>query len=206
MKTLALLSQKGGSGKTTLALHIAVAAERSGVSTVVVDLDPQASAAAWGDSRHADAPAVVSCQAARLAAVLQAAEQGGAGLAVIDTAPHAESASLAAARAADVILVPCRPGILDLRAIGSTLDLAKLAGKPAHVVLCCVPARGGLADEAEQAVAGYGVAVAPVRIGQRSAFAASLVAGLTAQECEHGGKAAHEVAALFSWLRSKIGI
>ena len=144
MKVIAILSQKGGAGKTTIALHLAVAAERDGRSAAIIDLDPQASATSWGDSREAETPAVVSAQAARLPQVLEAARDAGADLVVIDTAPHSESAALAAARAADLILIPCRPAILDLRAIGTTIDLAKLAGKPAAVVLNTIPPSGSL--------------------------------------------------------------
>ena len=83
--------------------------------------------------------------------------------ALIDTAPHAESASLAAAKAADLILIPCRPGILDLRAIGTTAEIVKLAGKPAFVVLNAIPpgATRLLAD-ARAGAAVHGLAVAPV--------------------------------------------
>jgi chromosome partitioning protein len=206
MKVIAILSQKGGAGKTTLALHLAVAAERDGHSAAVIDLDPQASAAGWGDSREAETPAIVSAQATRLPQVLEAARAAGALLVIIDTAPHSESAALAAARAADLILIPCRPTILDLRAIGGTIDLAKLAGKPAAVVLNTVPPRGSLGEEAKQAVAGYGVMVAPVSVGQRAAFQHALTAGLTAQEYEPQGKAAEEVTQLYMWTCEQVGM
>src|SRR5579883_3896 len=162
MKIVAVISQKGGAGKTTLALHLAVAAELAGKAAAVIDLDPQASATGWKDTRAADSPAVVSAQAARLPNVLQAAADNGADLAIIDTAPHSESSALAAARACDLILIPCRPAILDLRAIGTTVDLAKLASKPAQIILNAVPPRGSMADEAAIAVQGYGVSVAPI--------------------------------------------
>ena len=197
MKTIAVISQKGGAGKTTLALHLAVAAELEQKRAAVIDLDPQASAASWGDSRSADAPAVVSAQAARLANVLAAAREAGASLAIIDTAPHSESAALAAARAADLVLIPCRPAILDLRAISNTVDLVKLAGANACIVLNAVPPRGTLSDEAAEAVSGYGVAVLPVRVGQRAAFIHALTAGQTAQEYEPQGKAAAEIQKLY---------
>jgi chromosome partitioning protein len=187
-------------------LHLAVAAEQDGRQTAVIDLDPQASAASWGDSRTAETPAVVSAQASRLPQVLEAARNAGAALAIIDTAPHSERSALAAARAADLILIPCRPAILDLRAIGSTIDLAKLAGKPAVVVLNTVPPRGNLADEATEAVAGYGAEVAPFHLGQRAAFQHALTAGLTAQEYEPGGKAAEEATQLYMWTRQQINM
>jgi chromosome partitioning protein len=113
MKTVAVISQKGGAGKSTLALHLAVAAEIAGLATIVIDLDPQASAATWKDLRKADTPSVTSVQAARLPQIMATAVEHGIQLAVIDTAPHSETAALAAARAADFILIPCRPAILD---------------------------------------------------------------------------------------------
>src|SRR5689334_18614553 len=138
MKVIAIISQKGGAGKTTLALHLGVAAEHDGKSAAIIDLDPQASATGWGDSREAETPAVVSAQASRLQKVLDAARTSGAAFVIIDTAPHSESAALAAARAADFILIPCRPAILDLRAISDSIDLAKIAEKPSAVVLNAV--------------------------------------------------------------------
>src|SRR5580693_4718844 len=131
MKTIAIISQKGGAGKTTLAIHLAVAAEMAHKSAAVIDLDPQASATSWKDLREGETPVVASAQVTRLVQVLEAAAKHGADIAIIDTAPHSESAALAAARAADLILIPCRPAILDLRAIHLTIDLSKLADKPA---------------------------------------------------------------------------
>jgi chromosome partitioning protein len=200
MKTLSILSQKGGAGKTTLAIHLAVAAELGGKQTALIDIDPQASSTSWGDSREGENPAVVSSQASRLEKVLEAARNAGAKLAIIDTAPHSESASLAAARAADFILIPCRPAILDLRAIGNTIDLVKLANKPASIILNTVPPRGNLAEEAKAAIAIYEILVCPIHIGNRAAFSNSLTAGLTAQEYEPQGKAANEIKQLYQWI------
>ena len=206
MKVIAVISQKGGAGKTTLALHLAVAAEQDGKQTAVIDLDPQASATSWGDSREAETPVIVSAQASRLANVLEAARNAGAALAIIDTAPHSERDALGAARAADLILIPCRPAILDLRAIGNTVDLARIAEKAAAVVLNTVPPRGNIADDASQAVQGYNVDIAPVHIGQRAAFQHALTGGLTAQEYEPGGKAADEVLQLYKWICSIVNL
>jgi chromosome partitioning protein len=204
MKTVAIVSRKGGAGKTTLAVHLAVAASIKGKEVAIIDLDPQASAAGWGDSRTADTPAVVSAQAARLPKVLETAALAGADLAIIDTAPHSETAALAAIRAADLILIPCRPAILDLRAISDTIDLVNLAKKTATVVLNAVPPRGSLADEAVEALASYGVTVAPIKVGQRAAFVHSLTTGLTAQEYEPEGKAAEEIQQLYKWMCKQV--
>lgn len=204
MYTIAVISQKGGAGKTTIALNLATASELSNKSAVVVDLDPQASAKGWHDHRGGDTPVVISAQAARLAEVLETARTHGAEFVIIDTAPHSESAALAAARAADVVLIPCRPGILDLRAIATSADLAQLAKKQGVVVLNAVPPRGSLADEAADAVTEHGLQVAPSYLGQRAAFQHSLTAGLTAPEYEPKGKAAQEVQQLYTWICSHV--
>ncbi|NJL91053.1 MAG: AAA family ATPase [Coleofasciculaceae cyanobacterium SM2_1_6] len=206
MKTISVISQKGGAGKTTLGLHLGVAATYAKKSVAIIDLDPQASAATWGDSRENDRPSVVSTQSSRLDKVLEAAKTAGADLVVIDTAPHSESSSLAAARAADLILIPCRPSILDIRAIGITIDLAKLAGKPAVIVFNSVPPRGSILSEAKTAVQSYGVEVCPVSIVQRATFSHALTGGLTAQEYEPNSKAALEIKQLYKWICKHVGM
>ena len=205
MHTIAILSQKGGSGKTTLALHLAIAAERAGLVAAVIDLDPQASAAGWKDSRPGETPVVVSVPAARLPSALKVAVDGGVDLALIDSAPHAGDVALAAAEAADLILIPCRPGILDLRAIGPTARIANIAGKPTFVVLNAMPNRApNILADAKAAVAVHKLDVAPVALQQRAAYAHALTAGQTAQEYEPDGKAAEEVAQLYKWLRTML--
>ena len=198
MQTIAILSQKGGTGKTTLALNLAVAAEASGFATAIIDLDPQASAREWAKSREAETPVVISAHASQLEEVLAAARENGAALSIIDTAPHSERDALAAARAADLILIPCRPAILDLRAMVSTKELADLARTPALAVINAAPPRGHLPDEAAEAIRDYGMEVASVVIAQRAAFVHSLTLGQTVTEYEPGGKAADEIMELLA--------
>jgi chromosome partitioning protein len=204
MKTIAVISQKGGTGKTTLALHLAVAAADG---AAVVDLDPQASATAWRDLRRAENPAVVSVQPSRLAQALETAKAARAAFVIVDTAPHSEASALAAARAADLILIPCRPALLDLRAISASADIVQLAKRAdaAAIVLNGCPPRGSMPDEAESALGAYGLRIAPVRIGHRTAFVRALVEGLTAQEWEPEGKAAAEIDELYKWIRIQVG-
>lgn len=204
MKKLAIISQKGGSGKTTLAVNLAVAATRTGRQAILIDLDPQASAAAFSDTRDAEQPVIVSAQAARLEPVLQTAEDHRAGLAVMDTPPHSEDISLTTLRVADFVLIPCRPAVLDLRAIKSSIEIARLAGVNFAIVLNCVPPLGHLTKEAIDVVKAFGAPVCPVAVGSRIAFVHAMTDGLGVQEYEPQGKAAAEIERLYKWLRRKI--
>jgi chromosome partitioning protein len=206
MKTVAIISQKGGVGKTTLALHLAVAAERNDKTTVIVDLDPQASASTWRDLRQEETPIVQPAQVNRLGLILEEARKHGADLAVIDTSPNSESASLAAARCADLVLIPCRPHLLDLKAIGSSIELARLARKPFAVVVNAVPPRGVLGSEADAAIGTYGAPIVPVHLSMRAAYYHCLVNGQVAQEYEPMGKAAEEAYELYKWVREQVGM
>ena len=198
MDVIAVIAQKGGTGKTTLALSMAVAAQQAGRTAAIIDLDPQASASNWGDRRKGDLPAVVSAQPGRLSQILKAAEESGADLVVIDTPPRAERAAMAAARAAHLVLVPCRPSIFDLETFSTTLDLiAAVGSKPLAAVLNAVPPRGKKRQQAEQVLKELNIAVCPEVFGDRVAFDHANTAGLSAQEYKPTGKAAAEIQSVY---------
>jgi chromosome partitioning protein len=203
MQAVSLVCQKGGAGKTTLAVHLAVEGTARGLRTLLIDLDPQASAGRWADRRGDRPPDVASEQPARLEAALAGAEAEGYELVLIDTAPHADQAALRAARAAGLVLVPCRPSILDLDAIEATLDLCQLARKEALVVLNAAPVRSRVVDDAQEAIQRLGGKVASAIVHERVAFRHALVDGRVAQEYEPGGTAAAEIGALFALLGCK---
>jgi chromosome partitioning protein len=200
MKIVAIISQKGGAGKTTLAVHLATAAAAAGHTAAVIDLDPQGTATSWGDRRTASAPEVISGQAVRIPALVNAARQNGADFLVLDTAPNADQTASLAARAADLVLIPCRPATFDLEAIETTLLLTKAAGKPAYVVLNAVPPRSAIGKEAADGLMGRETRVAPHQLTHRAAFTHGVIDGRTAQEFEPQGKAAEEIQALYIWL------
>jgi chromosome partitioning protein len=206
VRTIAVISQKGGTGKSTIAIHLAVAAHLAGHRCAVVDLDPQATARKWGDKREADGPEVIGDHAERLPQLVDAARDNGAGLLVIDTAPNADRASLAAARAADLILIPCRPAAFDLEAIEATLDLATIAKKSAWVVLSSAPVRSPVVEEARQGLQSNGTKVAPQIIHQRVAYSYAVIDGRSASEYEPDGKAAEEIGSLFRWASKQAGL
>jgi len=204
MKVITILAQKGGSGKTTTALNLAIAAEREGVSVCVLDQDPQGSATRWRDRRSAETPAVLPATAARLDKLIAFARKEGAQLVIIDTAPHSTGEALTAARAADFVLIPCRPDILDLEAISTSVDTAHMAKKRTKVLFNAVPPRFGLLDAARDAVSRYEVEPAPVIVTQRRIFSTALISGQTAQEIDPESKAAEEAAALWTWCKTMI--
>jgi chromosome partitioning protein len=201
MKTVAIISQKGGSGKTTLAVHLAVCAERARSRAAIIDLDPQASAREWYSRRHADTPEVITATLEQLPVLLDRAKENGANVTLIDTAPHSDRAATMAATLADLVLIPCRPAAFDVAAIGTTLDLLHLtdAKERAAIVLNAVPPRGGLTDEAEAGLARL-ARVVPVRMYHRAAYAHAVNDGRSVEEYEPHGKAAEEIRALYKWI------
>jgi chromosome partitioning protein len=202
MQTISLIAQKGGTGKTTLALSLAVAAAQAGRTVAVIDLDPQASASNWADRRATkDAPAVVSAHVPRLQNVIDTARESGVGLVIIDTPGKSEQAALAAAKAADLVLIPCRPQIYDIETMAATKEIIDLSGgKPAFVILNAVPPQGRRHEEAIAAVREMGLAVCPASLVQRAAFGDAPNAGQSASEYEPGGKAAREIEQVYKFV------
>lgn len=200
MFTISILGQKGGTGKTTVALGLAVAAFRAGKVVAVIDLDPQASAANWKDRRTEENPAVVSAQSSRLKQTLITAEEMGAEVIIIDTAGRSDDSALNAARHADLVLIPTRTNIVELEVLPAAADILRLAGSPkAFVVLNGLhPTATRQANEAQELVRKtFGLECAPTYLCHRAAYADAMTTGRTPQELDQDGKAATELDALF---------
>lgn len=204
MKKIAFLAQKGGSGKTTLAVHTAVAATEAGESVVVIDTDPQKSATVWGDARSQEAPIVATAAASELGRVLEAADQERMTLAIVDTAPHAAPDATRIVRAVDLVAIPVRPTAFDIAAAGSAVDIVKAAGVRAVFVLSACPFRSPEIAETRTVLAEYGLPIAPVEIIDRRAFARAVATGRAVTEFESDGKAATEIRALWAWLKEQM--
>ena len=201
MYVIAVLNQKGGAGKTTAVLSLAVAAQRAGRTAAIVDLDPQATACNWGDRRSGQTPVIVSAQPARLVHVLKSAQEAGAQFVVIDTPPRAEQAAMAAAKAANLILIPCRPAIFDLDTIPTTLELIQHAGNQCvAAILNGVPARGARGEQASDIIKALGIPVCPASFGHRAAFSDAGALGMSAQEYVPSGKAAAEIEQVYKFV------
>lgn len=202
MQTISILGQKGGTGKTTTALALAVAAIKVGRSVAVIDLDPQTTATNWADRRTTadDGLTVVSCQVARLRFVLDAAKSEGADLVIIDTPAKSSEAGIEAARAADIVLVPVRPQIYDLETLQAIRDILRLAGDPSSfVVINSAPIQGKRHLEAQEVAKSLGFAVCPIVLYLRAAYGDAPNTGQTVTEYEPDGKAALEVEQLYKF-------
>lgn len=200
MRVLVIASQKGGVGKSTLAVHLATEAVAQKKRALILDLDPQGSAMEWANRRGDLPPDVSGANPASVAKEIERARAEGYNLVVIDTAPHADHAALQAARVADLVAIPCRPSTFDIAAISATLDLCRLANKPAVVVLNAAPIRSRVTAEAEEAINEKGGKVSPVIIRQRVAFQHCMIDGRTAAEYEPSGAAADEITRLMAFL------
>ena len=198
LRTIAVISSKGGSGKTTLALHLAAAAEAAGRRTLVADADPQKSSWAWRQAREGRAPEVAVIQASMLQRLQMAFERSGFHLLVIDTPPFAGPETLEAIRAADLTLIVARPSMLDLWSVEYSAHQVRAARGRGLFVLTQAPSkRGGVEHpavlHAVERLTGYGFPVAEVGLRARVAYSNSIGAGKTALETEPGGVAAREI-------------
>ncbi|AWW74668.1 chromosome partitioning protein ParA [Erythrobacter sp. KY5] len=202
---IAIASQKGGSGKTTLAVHLATRAAVAKHESCVIDTDPQATAATWSDWRGDFLPVVVTAPPARLTRTIESAKKNGVDFIVIDTPPHADAAAREAIKAADIVLIPTKPRAFDLAALEPIADLVSFAETPAFVVLNAVPSGATvLTEEAKSTAKDMKLAVCPVELGDRAAFHRSSAKGETAAEIDPEGKAAKEIEALWKWLNKAV--
>ncbi|MEA3410236.1 MAG: ParA family protein [Pseudomonadota bacterium] len=211
MKSISMLAQKGGTGKTTLSIHLAVQATLAGLKVLIIDIDPQASVTAWWRRRNEETPAVIQSRGDVLAGVLSNAQSHRYDLAVIDTAPHSSEDSKASACLSDSVYIPTRPSLLDLEAIGASTSLVSDLGMDARIVLnCCPPPnRYGephIVSEARQALQVYGIPVAEAAISQRAAFSHALLDGRAVSEFDPNGKAAAEMTQLWQTLSTDLNL
>lgn len=197
MKTIALIAQKGGVGKTTMAVNLAVCAVGR---SILFDLDQQESAVMWADRRDNESPHVEFLTERRLPEALRAAGDQGFDLCFIDTPPSAGPQAVAATLAADLVLIPCRPSLVDLYAIRRTALLVQGRGIPAFVVFNAAPHRATtLLCDARSIVEEAGLQVATPILRERGAFRSAWPLGKGVTELFPESKAASEVRSLLDW-------
>lgn len=203
MKTIVIASRKGGAGKTTIATLLAVEAARAGAGPVaVIDLDPMRGLSLWWEARAAETPIMVVADSTPKAA-LAAAKRTGAALVLIDTPPAVAPVVAEVVSLADLVLVPVQPSPHDLRAVGSTVDLARNAKRPMVFVINRTKPRVRLTGQAAISLSQHGT-VSPSMIADRAVYAAAAIDGRTAPEIEAEGAAATEVAELWKYLADRL--
>lgn len=204
MQVIVLASQKGGAGKTTLAAHLAVAAEAAGDGpAVLIDTDPQGSLSAWWNVREAETPALAPTSIGDLPDKLRALAAAGFRLAVVDTPPAITEAIGAVVRSADLALIPTRPSPHDLRAVGSTVSLVEAAGRPFVFAVTQAKPNARLTIQAIAALSEHG-AVAPAIMNDRVDYAGSMIDGRTVFESDPRGRSAAEVEELWTFVKAQI--
>jgi len=209
MKTLAILSRKGGTGKTTLAIHLAVAAQADGRATLLADIDRQHSAVEWRRERKIATPIVEAVKPGALFARQQEAARAGFGLMVVDTGPSIEEEVEHAVRCADFCLVVARPNFFDIRAVAESAALADRFHRPVAFVLNQAPHRQDSIEapvlmEAVKALRGLGFPVLPIGLRSRVAYQAAAARGEAAQELDPDGTAGSEMTALWRHVSERL--
>ena len=210
---LAVISQKGGPGKTMLATNLATAASMAGHSVILIDTDPQCSAAKWWDRRKNrkgnKKPYVIASPTARLEQLLEVSDENGATLAIIDTAPNVEAPLMDVVKASTFILIPSRPANVDIEAIPSTLAVIKIEEKPTRIVFNAVRPNSNIGIEARASAAdldvkGLDVVCVPFDIGERLGFVRAFNDGSTVLEEEPDSNSAREINRLFNYLEKEM--
>lgn len=202
MHVLVLASRKGGAGKTTIACHLAVQAGLAGAGPVaLIDTDPMQGAAQWWDAREEAAPVLIK---GSVAGAIPELRRHGFGLLVVDTPPSIGPEVALAVREASLVLIPVQPSPNDLRAVGSTVQLANDARKPLAFVINRVKPRVRLTVQAYEALAPHGT-VAPL-LHDRTDYAAAMTDGLTAPEIDARGPAPAEIAALWAYVAERLAL
>src|SRR5215472_6736505 len=196
--------KKGGTGKTTLSGHLAVAAQNAGVGRVaLIDTDPQGSLSNWWNARKAPEPLFVKVGPLELGETLEHLGRSGVKLAVIDTPPAITESISYVIGHADLVILPTRPSPHDLRAVGPTVDIANRYGKPVLFVVNAATLRARITGEAAVALSQHGT-VAPITIHHRVDFAASMVDGRTVGEVTADSPSAKEIQKLWSYVQGKL--
>jgi chromosome partitioning protein len=206
---VAIVSQKGGTGKTTTTIGLAVTAARGGDQVAVIDLDPQTNAANWRDRRQdgEDNPTVVSTQLGRLPQTVEAARNHGADLIIIDIPGKADNVAIAAARLADLVLIPCPGNMFNMETLPGVRDLIRAAGDPpAFVLYNEVPPRGTrIAEELKQLTKAHcGMDACPVHLTRRSSYEHAPDQGKAAREIDPEGKIAAETDQLYLFICEQV--
>jgi len=205
MKIVVITSQKGGSGKTTLTAHLAIAAEHAGHGpAVLIDTDPQQTLATWWNIREAESPKLAPVSLRELPEKLTALAEAGFAYCFIDTPPALTEQNRQVLKLADLVLIPTRPSPSDLWSLGATLDLVKQSETPFVFVLSQAKANARITLQTMAALSQHGQVFQSI-IHDRVDYAASMTDGRTLLEINPNSPGAAEIAELWSYTRKRLG-
>jgi chromosome partitioning protein len=194
------INQKGGSGKSTIAVNLAALAASNGMATAIIDLDPQATACAWIRSREAEDIKLVVTHPPEILSTVKSLRKEGVELIIIDTPPHNSTAAANAVNVSDLCLIPVRPSAFDLNAAEATIQLIQANNGKGVFVLNSVPASTNVLNSASEFIESTGFKVI-AKVGQRMAYQHAVAIGLGVTEYEPNSKAAGEIIELWNALR-----
>jgi chromosome partitioning protein len=203
MKAVAFVTQKGGSGKSTLCVSLAVAAQEAGKSVCILEMDRQATISDWAELRGAETPEVAQIDATQIEAVLQRLQGGEYDYVFIDTPGIDSPGALSAIRAADLCIVPSRPTPADLRAVRVTLAAIYRLEKRFAFVLNQTPARSYRVRDAADGLVTHGV-LPDVNVVLRNDHQDAIGLGQGVTEFNPAGQAADEIRKLWNWIEHRI--
>ena len=205
MKTVAIVARKGGTGKTTVAINLAVVAQAQGLSVVLADMDPQRSAMDWARRRANDPITTLAVKPGTLGPARHGIERSGADLLIIDTRSSSREDTIEAARSADLSVIVVRPSLPDLWAVADTVADLKALGRPAVFVLNQTPYKQSAKDpvivrEALDLLLAYALPLAPVALRSRTGYQTGFSTGRSPLEMQPLGPAAQELTGLWENL------
>jgi len=204
MNVLALVTQKGGTGKSSLAVSLAVAAHERGLRTYVIDLDPQGTAKNWYERRQAEGIEVASLNASQVETAMGMLIKQGIDLVIIDTPGVDSPATTAAMKVATLCLIPARPSVADIEATRPTIQSLNKLGKPfAFVLNQCPPGRSIRTSDAFRVLLLSG-AVANTPLAIRADHQDAMATGQGVTERDTNGKAAAEIRELLQWAITRM--
>ena len=203
MRTIAFVTQKGGSGKSTLCINLSIAAQEAGKSVCILEMDRQATVSDWAEHRDGDGPEVAQVDATQLDHVITELQGSAYDYAFIDTPGVDSAGTLSAIRAADLCIVPCRPTPADLRAFKPTLAAIHRLDKRFCFVLNQTPPRSYRVRDAADGLAVLGL-LPDVNVVMRNDHQDAIGMGKGVTELNPEGQAAEEIRRLWAWIEKRI--
>lgn len=200
MKVIGILNQKGGVGKTTLSTCLSVAFEEDKKKVLLVDLDPQATACFWNDTRKLEYPAVISIQSVRLDSIIEGAKDKGADIVIIDGAAIQRAITYDVARVSDYIMIPTKAAVFDVASMQDTIKALKQSNSIFSVLLNMVSPNGKELNDFKKLTNELGVTLCTTSLGNRKDFFRAQNVGLSVQEYNSHGKAAKEIKDVYKYI------